>query len=521
MKKLFILLAGLALTASLYAATVNWSVPNFSDMANSTELDGKTWEINDNISLSFSTNGASNSVKYGKTNALGTWINLYGGNVMTINLTDIEVTSITFQVMTEDPSGGSSTTPTKDWVLNVNGTTLNDGSDVWTGSVEDAITVTASKRTPITGMIIEYTADDDEGDDEGEDQPTTLRFTTDNTTDPTNVTVTDNEVTAAFTGTSSAAFKTGNVNYGTPDDYITIAGYYQPGGSSSNGTNSSTKGLFTFPCNGTLNIYAYYSGTGERTLQLSQNNETIFNQSFTADDFQSPEGKDTKIYPVYNVDVQKGTAYLLWPNNQVYLSGFDFAPSNDDNGDDNGGDDDAYTSVAFDWNASDLLDLANNQLLDGVQFNLNKFATFSVSDGTNESQFVRFQTNPNNIHLYARNTITFNALEGYYIESITFSANEGTGGSASWTLQDENNNSYDSEHPTWTGKASSVPFTVKSGVFLTGLSGSVLVNVAVGVDKVIGEEPAASDVIYNIYGQRVSEDYRGIVIKNGKKYIQK
>ncbi len=31
----------------------------------------------------------------------------------------------------------------------------------------------------------------------------------------------------------------------------------------------------------------------------------------------------------------------------------------------------------------------------------------------------------------------------------------------------------------------------------------------------------AADVIYNIYGQRVDESYRGIVIKNGKKYINK
>lgn len=31
----------------------------------------------------------------------------------------------------------------------------------------------------------------------------------------------------------------------------------------------------------------------------------------------------------------------------------------------------------------------------------------------------------------------------------------------------------------------------------------------------------ANDVIYNVYGQRVDENYRGIVIKNGKKYISK
>ncbi len=37
----------------------------------------------------------------------------------------------------------------------------------------------------------------------------------------------------------------------------------------------------------------------------------------------------------------------------------------------------------------------------------------------------------------------------------------------------------------------------------------------------LGKEKADSSVIYNIYGQRVDETYRGIVIKNGKKYIQK
>lgn len=33
-------------------------------------------------------------------------------------------------------------------------------------------------------------------------------------------------------------------------------------------------------------------------------------------------------------------------------------------------------------------------------------------------------------------------------------------------------------------------------------------------------QPVANDAIYNLAGQRVSENYRGIVIKNGKKYIQ-
>ncbi|MDE6022833.1 MAG: hypothetical protein K2G13_04945, partial [Muribaculaceae bacterium] len=40
-----------------------------------------------------------------------------------------------------------------------------------------------------------------------------------------------------------------------------------------------------------------------------------------------------------------------------------------------------------------------------------------------------------------------------------------------------------------------------------------------GVDSISNVE--AEGVIYNVFGQRVDENYRGIVIKNGKKYINK
>ena len=42
-----------------------------------------------------------------------------------------------------------------------------------------------------------------------------------------------------------------------------------------------------------------------------------------------------------------------------------------------------------------------------------------------------------------------------------------------------------------------------------------------GINGVINDAIIGSDVIYNLSGQRVSKDYKGIVIKNGKKVIQK
>ena len=41
------------------------------------------------------------------------------------------------------------------------------------------------------------------------------------------------------------------------------------------------------------------------------------------------------------------------------------------------------------------------------------------------------------------------------------------------------------------------------------------------ISDVIVNEMPQSDVIYNVLGQKVDENYKGLVIKNGKKYIQR
>ena len=42
-----------------------------------------------------------------------------------------------------------------------------------------------------------------------------------------------------------------------------------------------------------------------------------------------------------------------------------------------------------------------------------------------------------------------------------------------------------------------------------------------GIDAIIADEVAADAPVYNVLGQRVNENYKGLVIKGGKKYIQK
>jgi hypothetical protein len=43
---------------------------------------------------------------------------------------------------------------------------------------------------------------------------------------------------------------------------------------------------------------------------------------------------------------------------------------------------------------------------------------------------------------------------------------------------------------------------------------------ATGISTIAAEK-VANSVIYNIAGQKVSKDYKGLVVKDGKKFIQK
>ena len=59
-----------------------------------------------------------------------------------------------------------------------------------------------------------------------------------------------------------------------------------------------------------------------------------------------------------------------------------------------------------------------------------------------------------------------------------------------------------------------------------GMFGAFTLNVNItyesitGINEVKGNKQQ-NDAIYNIAGQRVAKDYKGLVIKNGKKYLVK
>ena len=81
------------------------------------------------------------------------------------------------------------------------------------------------------------------------------------------------------------------------------------------------------------------------------------------------------------------------------------------------------------------------------------------------------------------------------------------------------------------GKSTSVKLTAEdvknlkaSGMIVTGYN-STLTSVEVagpttGISSAVVAPAAKSSKIYNLAGQQVSKSYKGVVIKNGKKYVQ-
>ncbi|MCM1520533.1 MAG: hypothetical protein NC098_07075 [Lachnoclostridium sp.] len=61
-----------------------------------------------------------------------------------------------------------------------------------------------------------------------------------------------------------------------------------------------------------------------------------------------------------------------------------------------------------------------------------------------------------------------------------------------------------------------------NGALLNLMCVEIEASAEAGIENIIVDEAANADApVYNVLGQRVSDSYKGLVIKNGKKYIQK
>ena len=119
-------------------------------------------------------------------------------------------------------------------------------------------------------------------------------------------------------------------------------------------------------------------------------------------------------------------------------------------------------------------------------------------------------------------TVPAKTWQGNEIDGITFisfdlacikDANDYTFTNIKWYLADEELNANNQTMENLISATGTSNFKKKIG------AGTEIIPL--GIENVINTTTTGSDVIYNLSGQRVSKDYKGIVIKNGKKVIQK
>ena len=81
--------------------------------------------------------------------------------------------------------------------------------------------------------------------------------------------------------------------------------------------------------------------------------------------------------------------------------------------------------------------------------------------------------------------------------------------------------SADKVNVTWTGDKNSVEFKTPDHQVRVKKITVTLKNDPIGINEVSNGAVNESAPIYNLAGQRVSKDYKGVVVQNGKKFIKK
>lgn len=323
MRKFTTLMAAFAATIAVNAATVTWEGSNVTEVANNENIDGVTFKVNDNISFTVDKAKASSDCVYRNTTTYPGLIVLRAHSILTLKAEKASISSVKFGIHTSNA----------EWIMTADGNQYDATNDTWTGDSSEII-FTVGKVTQILNMEITYSVDEGSETPDptpGEFKTAELFFNESQLASGAgaqNVKLSNNGVEIDFTSNSdNAIIDKSNGFFGTSESYETLQYRYRAGGKSSNGINSTNKGVITLPCDGTLYIYAFNNQSDDRDLQVIQNDVTVFSHTYSASEAVSAANNESrKVYPVYSAELKKGTAYFLWPTNQLMLFGFKFEP---------------------------------------------------------------------------------------------------------------------------------------------------------------------------------------------------
>ena len=358
---------------------------------------------------------------------------------------------------------------------------------------------------------------------------------------------------------SGAAIDANSQYFGTSEAYEKIETRWKPGGKG----GSNVKITITAPENGNLSIYvrSASSGASDRALVVSQNGVELFNQVIKeteASDYETAtiEGEEEpkKIFPIVKLAVAGGTVDITWTTNSLNFYGFKFEGTG-------GGTDPvlpptAATTWDFTTTTADMLDggwaedaSTAGRYTYGTEIAADTYmdlATIGFSYGAGISVGrTGGKLAANAIRVDLGKQIQLNASNGVYIiselakddvvrirfasasssEERTFTITNGDKESIKATISEdgEGNKKADVvEEVITVANNGNLKFTQSKGINVKAITINADLPEAGGGTGIKNITTTVNNsAIYNLAGQRVSEDYKGVVIQNGKKMINK
>ena len=349
------------------------------------------------------------------------------------------------------------------------------------------------------------------------------------------------------------------------------------GGRLKSGGKSSSKNQLnlTIPGAGTLKVYARTGSNSatDRPLVIMQGEAELYNQVVQEADAIKVKGldssdpeKETNVYPIISVEVSAGEVNITYPVGSMNFYGFEFVAGGS-------GSTDTWTVAGSStilgstWNPGDTSN--DMTTTDGVNYTLVKENCTLEKGSTYEYKVVKnhawgeeypssnatltvdetaifkvtfsFNSETKEVSATAVKTGEAGVIEHTYDVKGDFFGDEAwsntypmtKGNDGLWTVVIENldagnyefkvreDNSWDISYP-----GSNYQVTVEAnGSSLTIVFNPETKTIEATVSDVTGintiKTAQQTAVVYNLAGQKVSENYKGVVIMNGRKMIQK
>ena len=331
--------------------------------------------------------------------------------------------------------------------------------------------------------------------------------------------------------------------FGTAAEPVKFTHRLKTGGKSSNKNGLS----LTIPSAGTLKVYVRTGSNSatDRNIVLTQGSSELYNKVVQESDVTETID-DTNVYPVISVSVVAGTVEVTYPVNSLNFYGFEFvAGEGGEQGGEGGeggeqGGDTPAGSALIDYPTS-LAGIAiggtcttnetvkihgNKDAVQAIQFK-NGYTTDNVINANHATLTVDGGFKAGDVITVAG---VFNNADDTKQSAVTlFTGEEGEKNTDIWTSQLFINGRTATEDPTpetYTLEADYASLKLGRANGLTGATGTWVTLLKVertgtGISEVLNVKVAQDGAIYNMAGQKVDASYKGIVIQNGRKFVNK